>query len=101
MDFTFVGATRVSQTSQITGFRISPNPSGGYLRIEGTTEVSQDMEIKVYNLLGQQLFSRELHQVHSFEEILDLQNFQDGPYILMVRMENGTVQAEKIMITKD
>ncbi len=101
LEFTFLGATSVHQADRPSGFMVFPNPSDGFIGIEGSIPERQDLEILVYNLLGQKVFARQLHQVVSFKETLDLEDCPGGQYIVMIRMKDGSLMTQKIMLVKD
>lgn len=74
-------------------FSVFPNPSTGKFRIHNEGGITQ---VKVYNLLGKQVFSKINTDREKLNEI-DLTNFQKGVY--SVEIYNGTkIMTKKIVI---
>jgi hypothetical protein len=82
-------------------FAVYPNPSNGKLVISdvslrgGTTKQSQQMYIKVYDLLGRVVYEQRL-MLNKAQTPLEL-NLAKGTYILELRTEEA-VQRERILI---
>lgn len=76
---------------------IFPNPTEGILNINFLKEVSQ---IKIYNLIGQQIYDETINQEVDSVKSLDLTNFENGVYFMNVSNEMGTFSSHKIILNK-
>jgi hypothetical protein len=98
-----VGAGMSSFATTENTFSISPNPSSGKFYISnaslrgGTTKQSQQMFIKVYDLLGRVVYEQSLI-LNKAQTPLEL-NLAKGTYILELRTEDA-VQRERIVISE-
>lgn len=70
------------------GFTLSPNPTSGFVRIEGTT-VS---EVRVYNALGQ------LVKTAQNTNEVNLRGLPQGMYLLRIMDEDGATATRKIVM---
>lgn len=98
MDFTLLSNTReVESDSPIKMF---PNPSQGWLRLEGELENTQNVEIAIYNTLGQQVMSKMVESTSQIQEQLDVSHLPNGHYIVTSSLENGAQFSEQLVILK-
>jgi len=76
--------------------RIYPNPTNGLLTVEtGTVDLQGDIELEVFNLLGQRLLISKL------EKFLDLSGLESGSYLVKINdhsLKRTTIR--KIFLTK-
>jgi hypothetical protein len=77
--------------------RIFPNPSDGILYVTSEAFVNASINIKVYSLLGEMVYSSIAHNQSSQAEV-DLFILSDGMYILQVNCEKVS-HTQKIMIS--
>lgn len=74
---------------------IYPNPSHGAFCVDlSEREHIQNMEIKVYNFLGETIFSRKIKR----SNIFDIEIEQKGMYIIQILENEKIIQTEKINI---
>jgi len=72
---------------------IYPVPSTGVFNLDFKNEIK---EIKVFNLLGQVVYSEQLNNVTTSKQV-DLSNLSNGNYIFSLTNENGTSNFEVIL----
>lgn len=93
-----IGSTGVGINENIMagdGLLISPNPSAGMFNIYNQNE--NDLELVVYNTLGQVVLSKNKNNLLNSE--IDLRNCADGVYFIKLRSVNGEV-TKKLLIEK-
>ena len=65
-------------------FSIYPNPNNGKFFIENKVGIKSDLEIRIYNTLGEILFSSMLMNIKTE---IDLSEFSNGIYLIEIRGE--------------
>ena len=78
----------VNKYKNIT-FSLSPNPVENYLSIIGD-RISEINTIRVFNYLGQQLFSTDSTEI-------DVSSLKPGVYLVKIALDNGQFSVEKIL----
>lgn len=80
-----------------TKFDISPNPSNGIFSLGISSEVSMKYNLKVTNMLGQNVYNEEVSVQDNFlNKNIDLSNLDKGVYF--VTLENGFERHTKKII---
>jgi len=87
----YLEAATGNQTSNAKSFRIYPNPSSDLVFIE----LSREARVSLYDLMGRVCFSKDRVQG---ELILNVSDFKEGVYIICLKMEDGSLQQQKIII---
>jgi hypothetical protein len=92
MNFTSVGLiyftdlsilTRANENISISdGLKVHPNPTTGMITLEFTQNSGKNSEVSVSNLIGAEVFRKELTYVDNYQ--IDLTNQVSGIYILKV-----------------
>jgi hypothetical protein len=72
--------------------KVFPNPATGILNISYNQEISS---LKVINMLGQELLSKE---VHTENTSIDFSNFTNGTYFVQINLSNVTKTVKVIKI---
>ena len=80
-------------------FEIFPNPTTGLTTSKLQLPYSQDVRIKVFDVMGRQLVSKELEKVSLEFVPLDLSRLNAGVYHCTVESDQG-IYTEKIIISK-
>ncbi len=76
-------------------FKIYPNPTDGMFTLELTTiKPDQNTTVEIYSMVGDRLFSEELHPQRSYE--LSLEHYQPGMYIIRV-IKGDQVGMERVI----
>lgn len=95
-EFTFL--TDIERPADILEFRLFPNPSMGLFQLEASLAERQNLELIVTDLLGHRLILKELTQVSAVQERLDLRALPKGYYLLTIRLEDGAIYTEKLLL---
>ena len=70
-----------------------PNPTTGLIHISGTAEQGEEVQMRVMNYVGQELFNTTITTTNStFEKDFDLSGFSSGTYLVEIRTATGMVQ---------
>ena len=78
--------------------RLYPNPSTGKFTVRFGIDQLETVNVRVFNKLGQEIFSRTLNQVHgSFEEQIDLRGYPAGVYSFQLITGRGVVNRQFII----
>ena len=64
----------------------------GLFYLQGKLKEKQDVEITIYDILGQPIRQRMLSGVTNLQETANLLDCPDGYYLLAIRLEDGTMQ---------
>ena len=97
MDFSLITNTGTPQ--QIENISIFPNPSTGNINVNAQVRQMQDVQIEIYNLLGQPIYNQSINKVAQLQETIDISGFPNGYYLLIVRLEDGSFHSEQILKT--
>ncbi|HWY98522.1 MAG TPA: choice-of-anchor tandem repeat GloVer-containing protein [Bacteroidia bacterium] len=99
-----IDTTRVScltGITQITNINseifVYPNPSYGKFIFESGIE-NQELGIKIYNMLGKEVYSQ--HSIHSSQFEIDLSNQPAGIYLYRILSEKGEYVASGKVVTE-
>jgi len=84
-----------AQTTDAVTYRLYPNPISDVLQINSSKPISV---IKVYNVLGQQVYSSG--PMLSTSERIQLSGLSPGPYFIQLIDNNQKFQIRKIMISR-
>jgi len=90
----------IEEVPTITNLSVFPNPSNGSFAISGGLDEAQDVTIRVFDLLGREVFVDEFEKLDNLNRSLDLQDLANGTYHLTIQTENGFSRTEKILIFK-
>ncbi len=70
-----------------------PNPTTGLIHISGTAEQGEEVQMRVMNYVGQELFNTTITTTNgTFEKDFDLSGFSSGTYLVEIRTSTGMVQ---------
>jgi len=72
--------------SQFEVFKVYPNPTTGMLTLEFTQNSGKKTEVSVSNLVGAEVFRKELDNASNYQ--IDLSNQASGIYLLKVIVDN-------------
>jgi len=87
----------VASKAQSLEFTMSPNPASSEVsfRLDGMSE-RQDVQLEMYNAIGQQVLSRKFDQVSSLNELVNTSQFRSGVYF--VKLKVGEVRIEQKLV---
>ncbi len=95
LEFTFL--TPANEEQLISNLNVFPNPSDDQFLVQAELLNRQNIELNVFNNLGQIVFSKKINDVLALNEKLDLTHFSAGHYYLNLRMENGNSVSKKLV----
>jgi len=82
---------------ELEQFTITPNPFSDQINLSFQTETARTLDIRVSNLLGQQLYANTGEAIQGVNQIqLNLPELQAGTYILSFTSEKGIVSRKII-----
>lgn len=90
--FEFSSLNSTEEPEQIRGLELYPNPGSGLFYLQGKLKEKQDVEITIYDILGQPIRQSTLNGVTHLQETVNLLAYPDGHYLLAIRLEDGTIQ---------
>lgn len=92
--------TGIGNLNAAGNVRIFPNPSNGYFTLEIKSGRSQEINIRVHNLLGKMVESFQVNAGSGTTSLpLDLRNLPDGLYMLQIEHQDGTL-SNKLIINR-
>jgi hypothetical protein len=82
--------------------KIFPNPSSGKFTVEinKANLREEDLEIKLYNMLGQEVFNKKAVFLNN-KEVIELdESVAQGAYILQVKQDEDNISTKRIIVNK-
>ena len=88
--------TGTSSTTMLSAGQviIYPNPTSGFFTIE-SNEILKDVEISIYNILGQRIY--HMRSARTGKSEVDLSGMNNGVYIIKLRSENKLELTERLI----
>ncbi|MCB9351414.1 MAG: carbohydrate-binding protein [Lewinellaceae bacterium] len=90
-------ANSTKDPGQVEQASVFPNPNTGLFSLEASLKERQDIDIEIYNLLGQPIWKESLKGLTDLRRTIDLRSFSNGSYFLSIRMANGKVFTKRIV----
>ena len=82
----------------LTNFKIYPNPSDGMFNIEFTSDVKQNLNIRVVNMIGEFTLIDNLEQFSGkYAQAVNLTTKSSGVYFLEIITDEGVVNHKLIL----
>ena len=78
---------------------ISPNPGSGLFNITLKNYVSENIHVRIVNVIGQEIKNFDLVQSANNDFKIDLSNQPNGVYFVQVKI-NEHVISKKVIVTK-
>jgi hypothetical protein len=92
-----LGGERVA-TEVVSGLDVNPNPSRDIFNISFSTKTSQTVNVKVVNLLGEEVYTEELVDFEGYHQtFVDMNGKPKGVYFLEITTPNGNIN-QKIVL---
>ncbi len=90
--------SKVEGGSAIANLDVYPNPSRDVFNVTFTSEDVQDLDVRVINLVGEVVYTEDLHQfVGEYTKSIDLTTYTKGVYFLEITTDNGVVNKKLIL----
>ena len=80
-----------------TELKAFPNPAQGHVTLDIHFNNDTNIDVKIYNYLGKNLFDKENIYMKDFTELIDVSGWSNGMYIAVVRA-NGEKYIQRIII---
>lgn len=93
----FSSLVNTNEFELATEISIYPNPTNGLIYVDGDLGKTQNVEIQVFNLLGQIIFSQQLDNISSLNEMIDFSKKENGSYFITIQMEDGNLISKKMI----
>ena len=72
-------------TSVYTELKVFPNPAQGQVALDIHFNDTTNIDVKIYNYLGKNLYNKENIYMKDYTELIDVSGWADGMYIAVVR----------------
>ena len=80
----------IQNIHSISELNVSPNPSSGFFTVQFKMDTPKDLELRVTNLLGQQVFEQNIQgTTGELNYEIDLSDQPIGFYLIELRSETG------------
>ena len=93
--------TPTNEENNLAHVNVFPNPTSDHFLVQTELIEQQNIELNMFNNLGQIIFSKKINNVLHLNEKLDLSGFSAGHYYLNVKMENGYFVSKKIIKVRE
>ena len=89
---------RMEVGATISNLDVYPNPSRDMFNVTFTSEDVQDLEVRVINIIGEEIIKEDLQQfVGEYVKVIDLNNYDKGIYLLEITTNNGVINKKLIL----
>ncbi len=79
----------INDLSSFTTISLIPNPATSSCRISFSSSEASALQIEFYNMIGQQVLSREFESSKELNETFDIAHFSSGVYLVRVKSANA------------
>ncbi len=86
-----IGVVSTSNLADITNLNIYPNPVSDMLNVEITLEKAQDLDVRIYNVMGQEMWSSNIQADQRHDMPISVDKLNQGIYFLQLYSEAGQV----------
>ena len=91
-------AVRIGSNSNINNFDIYPNPTKDIFYISFTSEITQNIKIRIYNVIGAEIFSEIKESfIGDYSKQFNLENFEKGIYIIEIKTQNNIINKKIVL----
>ncbi len=94
---TILATSLQAETKSKSGFIVYPNPGNGLFEIQSNNKKLSGCKLRVYGILGNLILEKEVNETNSTVQ-LDLSNYADGTYRLLIVTKDG--KTENITLIK-
>jgi regulation of enolase protein 1 (concanavalin A-like superfamily) len=82
-------------------FEVYPNPTGGELNVDLTQYVGRDVRIEVYSIEGKLLQFREIEEVQTTMENLNLSQYAGGMYFVKIKSHDLPDATRRVVLQRE
>ncbi|MFY8108871.1 MAG: T9SS type A sorting domain-containing protein [Bacteroidia bacterium] len=97
---TILATSLQAETKSKSGFIVYPNPSNGLFEIKSLSPKSANYKMSVWGILGNLILEKEVNGSNSTFQ-LDLSNYADGTYRLLIECKDGKTENIPLIKMKD
>ena len=91
-------AIKLDGGSAINNLDVYPNPSRDVFNVSFTSEDTQDLDVRVINVVGEVVYTESLSQfIGEYTKQVDLANYTKGVYFLEITTNNGVINKKLIL----
>ena len=89
---------RMDVGATISNLDVYPNPSRDMFNVTFTSEDVQDLEVRVINIIGEEIIKEDLQQfVGEYVKSINLNKYVKGVYFLEIETNNGIINKKLIL----
>ncbi|MEM8528812.1 MAG: T9SS type A sorting domain-containing protein [Bacteroidota bacterium] len=92
--------TNTQDVEVLEHFSIAPNPTNGYSRLSATFSQITDVQLVVFNAVGQQVLQLPVQRIQELQYDLNLSDHESGLYFVQIRA-NDRVRTERLIYLKE
>lgn len=81
------GPNSIRDISAIVNYTVSPNPAAEKVTITIDINESLPVELSIYTLIGQKVWSKDLGHITSISEVVDIHDLAEGIYIVKLKAD--------------
>ncbi|HRF40302.1 MAG TPA: T9SS type A sorting domain-containing protein, partial [Saprospiraceae bacterium] len=82
-------------------FEVYPNPTGGELNVDLTQYIGRSVRMEVYSIEGKLLQFREIDEVQTAVEHLDLSQYAGGMYFIKVQSRELPAATKRVVMQRE
>ena len=91
-------SVRIEGGSSIANLDVYPNPSRDVFSVTFTSETIQDLRVRIYNVVGEEIVFDDLQQfIGEYTKSINLGAYTKGVYFLEITTNNGVVNKKLIL----
>ncbi|MEL6719226.1 MAG: T9SS type A sorting domain-containing protein, partial [Bacteroidota bacterium] len=92
--------TSTREVDNLERLSIAPNPTTGYSQLNVAFNQTTEVEVAVFNAVGQQILQLPVQRVKELQHDLNLSDYESGLYFVQIRA-NNTVRTERLIYLKE
>lgn len=92
--------TNTQEIDNLERLSIAPNPTTGYSRLDVAFNQIMDVQVVVFNAVGQEILALPTQRVQELQYDLNLSNYDSGLYFVQIRANDG-VRTERLIYLRD
>ncbi len=83
--------------SSFIDVKVFPNPGEGLFNLHAEVSEAQAAQVEIYSFRGELIYSKSIDNSTIFQKLISLNDFPNGFYLLVLRLENGSIYTEKLV----
>lgn len=88
MNLSFSVTIGIDENFPLSGFRVYPNPTNGFLTLNYQNDKPTDLKIDLLNILGQNVYHKNLFSICNYSDEIDLSHLTNGIYFVKLATIN-------------